>query len=624
MAQQQRHTILPAGGIRRHAPCLLAILFLTLAIYGHTLTFEFLSNWDDPQYITLNQTIRGFTWPHLVEAFTRPWVGNYAPVQMLSYMADHLLWGLNPAGFHLTSLLLHGANGMLLYALVTRLNGRQTTGLIAALIFIAHPVQVESVVWLSQRKTLLALFFYLFAFLSYLRAEVNDRHSRLFSALAVGAFIVALLAKSVALVLPLCLAVYEFTLAGKRPFQGVCRRLFPFALAAVAMAVLTAYTQQAETGGGRIPYHGGSPWATLLTMMPVAVHYLQLLLFPAGLSALYIHPIRAVPDGSVLLSAALLLSLGAVAATYARRSPNMLFWVAMFLLPLLPVSQIIPLVTLINDRYLYFPIVGAAGLAGHAACHLYAGLTGDRRRLATGAAAGLILLLSGGAYLRTGVWRNAVTLWSDAAGKYPASKDIGTMLAEAQKNAGMPGEAGESYRRLFALPGDFADPRHEQEALQDAALLFMETGSFGEAEQLLLRLTEKFPGNSSAFAFLAACYNATGRRDAAETAYLRAMQIAPANPQGMIGLASLYLDRHQPDKAAPLLDRADAVTAEGPDLRVALARLAAQRGNTDQALSQLEKARQLGLTTPARLRLVQDFSLLADNPRFRELTSPSP
>lgn len=621
MNSVRKHLAETAEPVRNHAPYLLIIFLLTAAVYGRTVSFEFLTNWDDPQYITLNNVIRSFSWNNITAIFSKSYFGNYAPLHLISYMIDYLIWGRNPAGFHLTSILLHAANGMLVYALTSRISGIKTAALIAAIIFVSHPVQVESVAWLSQRKNLLALFFFLISFLAYLKSRQEDSDSRLYYLIAVGMFFASLLSKATAVVLPLCLVIHDITITGNRPDKALMRRMLPFALAAGAMALITAYTQQPETGGGRVPYHGGSPWATFLTMLPVMVHYLKMLIFPFDLSALYIHQIKPGVDTEVLISAIIVGFVIAAGAVCYRRSKVLFFWYAMFFIPLLPVSQIIPLVTLINDRYLYFPMIGAGGFAGSAVTLLYNKLQTGRRRALYCTIALCTTYLSINAFQRAAVWQNSVTLWTDAVSKNPSSKDIVSMLAEAHKNAGHLPQAISLYRGLFSDPGDFVDPRHEREALRDASQVFMEAGLFTDAENFLLQLTNKYPRDSSGFAFLASCYNATGRRDAAETAYLQALKIAPDNAQGMIGLASLYLDGKILDKSDSLLSKALAAGAEGPDLRVTLARLAAGNGNYDQALAHLEQAQRSGLFNPSRLALLPEFASIRDSERFKRITA---
>jgi len=147
------------------APLLLIIV--TCAVYAVTGSFELLDSWDDWRYVTTNETVNGFTIFHLKQAFSDYYLGNYAPLHILSYMIDHVLWGLHPGGYHLENVLFHLANGLLFYTLLRRLALSEWQACAAAWIFLLHPVQVESVAWVSQRKSLLAMFFFLIALLSY-------------------------------------------------------------------------------------------------------------------------------------------------------------------------------------------------------------------------------------------------------------------------------------------------------------------------------------------------------------------------------------------------------------------------------------------------------------------------
>lgn len=606
----------------RHVPCLIGITAAAAAIYCQTLDFAFLTNWDDPEYITRNPVILAFSLENIIRAFTWSWEGNYAPLQILSYMLDHAIWGMDPGGFHLTNLLLHVFNGMLLYLLAIQISGSRTAGFIAALLFVVHPAQVESVAWLSQRKTLLAGFFFLSSFLLYLRSIRQSSRQLPWLGLSLLAFIAAILSKSSAVVLPLCLAAYEIC----RSRQGEADRLWwkkllPFAVAAGVMAVLTIFLQSPDLGGGRSGYHGGSLWATLCTMIPVLVRYLVILIYPAGLSAVYLPPVKTAPDMEVLGALLVLAAVAAVGMILYRRGRPLFFWLCLFFLPLIPVSQLVPLVTLMNDRYLYLPLMGAAGLAGHAGVVLLNRMPRKKGPVFLMVVACAIMLFTAVSVDRTAVWRNSVSLWRDTVERNPQSKDILATLAESYKDAGKPSDALATYRLAFAMEGDFADARQKSAALVNAAGLLMDIGSFSEAETLLMHLVSRFPGHPSGFTSLASCYRLTGKDDAAEALYHQGLQLQPDNPLALLGLATLSLDRKQPEKAELFLARLKSAGVMGPDVLVALGRLAMQKGEYQQALQHLRQAVGAeGLLNPARLRLVADFLPLAADPVFRELT----
>src|SRR6266702_2626618 len=171
--------------LKPHIIPLLALLAATFAVYWQTLGHEFLLTWDDQKYVTANEAVRGFTLAHLQTAFTTFYIGNYAPLQIISYMADYTLWGLRATGFIFTNILLHALNGLLYYFLVFRLGGRRLWAFLASFIFLLHPVQVESVAWIAQRKNVLAMLFFLISFLLYTAyrrpetREIKTRNSKL-------------------------------------------------------------------------------------------------------------------------------------------------------------------------------------------------------------------------------------------------------------------------------------------------------------------------------------------------------------------------------------------------------------------------------------------------------------
>lgn len=579
----------PAQQRYRHLPCLALLLLLAAAIYAQTLGFGFLTNWDDTIYVTQNRSIQEFSLRAVITQFTTTYQGNYAPLQMLSYMLDHAVWGLKPAGYHLSNLLLHAANGCLFYLLATAISNSRLAGLLAAAIFIAHPVQVETVAWISQRKTLLAMLFFLAAFLLYRQSRLDDRRQGALYLLSLGAFIAALLAKSAAVALPLCLLFHDLLIHGSGNRQTVrWQRLLPFGVIALCAAVTTIMTQSPELAGGRSGYHGGSPYATLLTMLPVTIRYLGMLLWPKHLSAVYLPEIKTAPDLVVAGSAALLAGFAAAAGALCRRKSLFCFWLLLFFTGLLPVCQLVPLVTLMNDRYLYFPLLGAAGLAGQAIALLVARRPAQRYLLCVVTLLPL-LFLSVGSHRRAGVWRDSVSLWQDTSARYPNNRDIMAALAESYRQAGDGEAALAAYRQALSPGGEFADPRQELHAMEAAAALLLERSRYDDAEILLARLLQRFPGN----------------------------------PAALLRLGNLHLEQGRLEQAGDCFRAVLASGSDGPDLRVAMARLSMRTGSTKEALQHLAEARRQGLVNPARLRLVEEFLPLSEIDSFRRLSSDS-
>jgi len=401
----------------------LFLLAVTFAVYWSSTGHEFLTGWDDPTYVTKNEVIKGFTWDHVRTAFTTYYVGNYAPVQLISYMVDYSIWGLRAKGFLFTNILFHAGSGVTLYFLLRRIYGNRIWIILAALFFLLHPVQVESVVWISQRKNVAAIFFFLISWYCYdVYQERDGRLSTVVYLVSLVAFSLAILSKSVAVILPPVLLLFNVCIRGKR-LKELCYALTPYVIIAGLAAVLALKSQSPEFDGGRVhTYYGGSLLNTAFTMLPVVARYLGMLFWPANLSAWYDPPIRSSADTAVILSGLLVVVLIGCGIILWRRKRDCFFWYALFFIGLVPVSQIVPLTTLMNDRYLYFPLLGAAPffcamlLPTATAVDLLC--SGRQLMLATVLSVAVVLCAIT-TFQRSAVWKDSVTLWSDTVSKTP-------------------------------------------------------------------------------------------------------------------------------------------------------------------------------------------------------------
>jgi tetratricopeptide (TPR) repeat protein len=548
---------------------LVLLLAVTAAVYARALGHGFLLTWDDDKYVAANEAIRGFTAAHLATAFTTTFVGNYAPVQILSYMLDYSVWGMRPAGFIATNLLLHLANGALCHRLFLRLGLGRLAAFLAAGVFLLHPVQVETVAWVSQRKNLLAMLFLLLAWHAYLR--YREGGARLGYAASLASFFLAILAKPVAVVLPLILLLQERSLADDR---GGRRRLdkLPYLLLAVAVGLFAVKAQDPLHGGGLSGYHGGSPLATLFTMLPVFCRYLGLILWPAGLSAVYAPTIHTSLDGGVV-AAALCLAALAVGWRYLdRRDRRLSFWAGVAVIGILPVSQIVPLVTLMNDRYLYVPLLGVAALAGSAAARLARGAGGGRVPAAAVAAL-LLTPLAATSVGRVAAWHDDLTLWRDAVAKSPKSDEGWSGLgATLVRNGDIEGGIA-AYERALAVNPIFSP------ALNNIADAYMRKGDLASARRYLITLTERYPQLVTGFMNLGLNYRTARQYGEAEAVYLHVLQLEPDTPDPRLALAELYLQAGRPDLARFYYGQAASRGADPAAVRQALGRIDALYGS---------------------------------------------
>lgn len=602
------------------------ILFTTAAlVYGQVAGFEFLTNWDDPEYITNNHLLRSLSWQSVAASFTSTLMGNYAPIQNLSYMIDVLLGGgqLKPVIFHISNLVWHLANTLLLYWFALRITGSRIWAVAASLVFLLHPVQVESVAWLAERKNIVSMFFFILTLLAYDAYRKNSDNRRwLFYTASVICTLLALCAKVSVVVIPLILIVYDYCFLTKeqRPSwkKSVAEKI-PFALLAALLAYQATILQLKELGGGRAGYHGGSLYTTMLTMVHVLADYIRLIIWPTGQSAIYTPEIILVPDAITI--GLLLLYIGIVIAgvkLYQRQSV-MFFGLSLFFIGLLPVSQLIPLVTLMHDRYLYIPMLGIGWLAGGSVHLLWQRYPAKRRPVAVSVilVAVVIGLIS---YERTKVWRNSITLWTDTTKKLPNNWGVWDALAEAYISAGDNEGAARAYDKVFSMKPDFMnEDSKEIKALNNAGAIFMERGDFERSRSLLETLTTKYPEYSPGFINLGFNAKLQGDSANAEKAYRRALEIDPDNTSALMAMGTLFREKGNLAGARDYYMKSFKNRGDGSELRYALACLEARSGNINKALDHLEVAVLKGFNDYKALSSNHELDPLRSNSRFQNL-----
>jgi tetratricopeptide (TPR) repeat protein len=412
-------------GRRDWLPWLFALLLLTFAVYIPSLRNGF-TNWDDNYYVTENPLVAH---PDFQTVLTTPVASNYHPLTIWSYALNYRISGLNPASYHWLNLLLHLANTSLVFLFVWRLSkGRLWTTVATSLLFGIHPMHVESVAWIAERKDVLYAFFYLAGLIAYLR--YLDRRRVVWLGAALLAFILSVASKPAAVVFPLTLLAIDYF--RKRPLRGaVLLEKAPFLAISLIDGILTLRAQRAA---GAITEVWG-PFQKLLFACYGTVMYVVKLFVPVGLSAIYPYPRLGGgglgPEFYVTLAA---LAVLLPAALYlGRRNRVILFGLAFFFLNIVLVLQFFAIGgAVMADRYTYLSYIGLllalTWWLDERAEQLPRGL-----HLKPILAAAVILLVPASAFQtwkRCGVWRDAETLWNDTIQKYPHR------IADAYNNRG--------------------------------------------------------------------------------------------------------------------------------------------------------------------------------------------
>ncbi|MBI3553653.1 MAG: tetratricopeptide repeat protein [Elusimicrobia bacterium] len=519
-------------------------------------------SWDDRVLLVQNPYFRGLGWPQIRWAFAHFQTGKYMPLAWLSFELDYALWGMNPAGYHLSSLLLHAAAAALFFLVALRLTssreaprrGAPVGAVFAALFFSLHPLRVESVSWATERADPLAAVFYLAAVLLYLRRRLG---------LSCAAFALSLLAKATGITLPavlLLLDVYPLRRWrwGEPGWQKLVAEKVPFA--AVSLIFACAGLAGQATTRALVPLARFGAAERLAQACYGPVFYLAKTLWPSNLSPLYVLSPRLTPAPFVLSGLFMVLLSGLLIAR-RRETPWALAAWCFYLVALLPVIGLVKLgLAIASDRYTYLASFGPALLAG-----LGAQMLADKgprpRWLWSAALAAGLCGLTAATVAQIGTWRDSVVFWRHAVAVdpdcYVCHKNLGDALA-AQ------GLEEESREHLVAGALLLAKARH------DLGVWYYDAGRYAEAAQRFSEALDAAPGvpeteNNLGLAlqrlgrpaeaaarfeaavrakpdFAPALVNwgaalaALGRREQARDRFRRALALEPGNLQAAVGL----------------------------------------------------------------------------------------
>jgi cytochrome c-type biogenesis protein CcmH/NrfG len=507
------------------------IALITLATYSGSFDGELVS--DDIRLIRDEALIRSLDWDNLRRISTSFYGPNYLPVTVLSLAVDYRLFGLQVAGYHATNLGLHIGCALLVYALLLRLRFTPLVAWATALLWAVHPLQVESVAWISERKNVLSGLFFFAAFYLFVGYADTRRARSYLGMLVLYSF--AVLAKMNAIVLPAVCLAYEATFCFRPRARSILAMLPLFAVGA-AVVWYTVTDNPIHAGG----YHGGSPVVTWLSSAVVIFRYLGSLVAPIHLTPKYVVTLYgSLLDPPVLAAVTGLCAIAAGAIWLLRRRSPAAFWILWFGITLAPMLNIIPFRSMMQDRYMYLPMLGPLALAATA-------LSRVRRpagRIAVSAlVAAASLACAGLSYVQVEAWSSPLSLY----------------LAEAR------------YLPLLGPDPPYLDP--EQAAKVDA----------------LRAAAREDPSSAVIHNNLGALYFSSGRLDEAIVEIEAALVLEPTNPRFMLALGRAYAHAGRLADARDRLERAVALDPFELLGRLSLARLYLRLGEADAARREIE------------------------------------
>ena len=571
--------------VEGHRGPLLLILGVVALVYGNSLDNSF--HFDDQHSLVENPHLRHLG--NLPDFFIRPQmfsrnVGSemYRPLLLVTYGFNYAfnkklgLDGYDVRSFHLVNIALHLGVAWLLYGVVLHLGAAKGGALLSALFFAAHPLNAEPVNYISSRSESLAALFYLAGFFLYLRS------SRPISPLSILCFAGGLLSKSTAITLPALLLVYEWAFRPERT-RHCWRWHWPYWV--IAGGYLWGTRRLIHEALGAAPVR--SWMAQVSTQVKALLYYAKLMVLPWPLSVEHqFFESGSLREGTVALVLVLGVSLVLVARPWTRgQGREGLFWLGWMVIVLLP-TLVIPLNVLVNERRLYLPLVGLAGLL------VWLLRTAPGKRYFYGLAGVGLLCLGGLTWQRNPVWQDETTLWQDAQKKAPLMPRPHLRMGIQHRQAGRLKEAEAAFRHTLEL-----DPENAA-AFNNLGNLAEGRGDHQAAVQAYGKALQLRPGYAEALINLATLYSAQGRLDQALGLYQKALPVSRNREEIYNNLGTTYLKMDRFDQAEKALRQALALSRGRPGILFNLGGALEGQGRVAEAIQAYQQALQLDETYP--------------------------
>ena len=528
---------------------LIVVFFLTLLSFYPSINNGF-TNWDDNKYVTEN---KGLAQNKMTDYFLKDKfvASNFHPLTMISLTIDYSFAKLNPKQYHIVNLVFHLLNVILVFAFIYLLTGFWQSASLVALLFGIHPMHVESVAWISERKDVLYTFFYFSTLLTYTYYTKLKSYSRIYIyILTIFLFLLSLLSKAQAVTLPLILFIIDYYLNRKYNWKSLFEKL-PFFILSITFGIIAIYAQQTNA---RAMVHNDTFINNIFYASYGLLSYVFKLFFPFNLSCIYNYPLKENGILPLEFYIAPFLVIGLFVWIYFkwRNNKNIVFGALFFLLNIAPLLQFIKVGnSIISDRYSYVSYVGLFFILGNIFMLAINNLNKKNKTNNSkifSKYSGLIVtffmvilvIFSFASNQRCRVWKNSETLWNNVIENYP--------------------DVAISYNNLAAIYIDNAEKNIVNNNSNFAQTLLQKSISLCE------KATQLEPGNASAYNDLGAAYFKLGKYDNAIINYQKTISLNPIQNSAWIGISMSkeFLGKH--DSALIFINKAISLSPTNADL----------------------------------------------------------
>jgi tetratricopeptide (TPR) repeat protein len=596
------------------------VMLITLVCFSSAIRNDF-TNWDDVDYVTQNSLVKSLSWENIKAIFTTKSVmGNYHPLAMLSLAIDYHFNTLMPHGYHVTSIVIHLLTVALVFFFVQLLTKQPIISFMVALLFGIHPMHVESVAWVAERKDVLYVFFYFAALVAYMYYIKTNTRKVLYFVLTFLLFAFSVLSKAQAVTLPVVLLLIDYY-SSRKFDKNTWLEKIPFFILAICMGWV-AVSAQKETGAIKdVP--NNPLFERVLFAGYSFLDYGWKLIWPGSLSAYYPYPDKPFP---VIFYVAPFVALALVVLVVKYYKNRMIVFGSVFyianiflLLQLLPVGG-----AMMAERYSYLCSFGLFFMAGKGIFDFI-----ENKKFATYKYPVIVLLLCYGVYLghgtyeRNKVWNNSKLLWLNVIEQYKnvpiAYNNLGSYYQKHEQldsalmnfnealrlKAQFP-EALTNRSDIWRVRGNYAQAiadcdsaiaadKNCTEAYMNRGIAYCFENRFDEALHDFTFVVSRKGGQASLYTNRGNLYDMKGKTDSAISDYTMAIKLDPENPDDYFSLAKTQFKIKKYDEAIQNMNKAEELHSTANNLYIFRSQCYREIGNYAAALKDAMTARNLGL-----------------------------